>query len=166
MESFFNKFKVEGVDMVHDLDVYPWPFPDNHFDVVYARDVIEHVKDIFQAMNEINRICKEEARVELIVPYWHSSEAFYPNHNYYFNTDALKLFTQKDRDYDNYYGFDMNNITLIPSRIGWLIPPIPLPKSLFENVIDLRHLVSYLLGEIIIKINFNLIVRKKIKHFF
>lgn len=156
-----DKSRIKGVDVVHDLDKYPWPFPGNYFDEVYGQDVIEHVEDLVKAMKEINRISKNNAIVRLIVPYWHSSAAFYPNHNYFFNVDSFKLFTEPDRTYDNHYGFKLEKIRLIPSKIGWLIPPLPLPKSLFPNAINLRHLASYLLGEIILKIDFTLRVVKK-----
>lgn len=155
-----DKARIKGVDVVHDLDKYPWPFPDNYFDEVYGRDAIEHVRDLFGAMKEIRRISKNGATVRLIVPYWHSSGAFYPNHYYFFNIDGLKFFTQKERSYDNHYGFEMKDIRLVPSKIGWLIPPIPLPKSWFPNVMNFRHLMSYLLGEIILKIEFILKVVK------
>ncbi|MBI2135168.1 methyltransferase domain-containing protein [Candidatus Woesearchaeota archaeon] len=151
-----DQSKLEGVDVAYDLNKFPWPFPKNYFDEIYARDAIEHLKDIFKVMREINRISKPGATVKLIVPYWHSSAAFYPNHYYFFNVDSLKLFTEKGRSYDNHYGFKLEKIKLIPSRIGWLIPPIPLPKSIFKNVIDLRHLFSYIFGEIIVKIEFTL----------
>jgi len=82
-----DKSKTAGVDVAHDLDKYPWPFKDNYFDEVYGRDVIEHVKDLFRAMKEIRRISKNNAVVRLIVPYWHSSGAFYPNHNYFLIRD-------------------------------------------------------------------------------
>jgi len=162
-EGYVNldKSKIPGVDVVHDIDVYPWPFEDNSFDEVYGRDIIEHVKDLFKAMTEIKRICKNDAVVRLIVPYWHSSAAFYPNHNYFFNVDSLKLFTEKDRSYDNYYGFKLEKIKLIPFKIGKLIPPLPVPKKLFPNILNFRHLISYLLGEIILKIDFTLRVNKK-----
>ena len=55
-----DKAKAPGVDVIHDIDQYPWPFEDNYFDEVYGRDVIEHVKDLFKAMMEIKRICKDE----------------------------------------------------------------------------------------------------------
>ncbi|MBI2651796.1 class I SAM-dependent methyltransferase [Candidatus Woesearchaeota archaeon] len=155
-----DKAKLGGVDVVHEMDKYPWPFKDNYFDEVYARDVIEHLEDLFKAMMEIKRICKNNAIVRIIVPYWHSSAAFYPNHNYFFNTDSMKFFTEK-RTYDSYYGFKLEKIRLMPSRIGWLIPPIPLPKKLFSNILNLRHLASYLLGEIILKIDFTLRVVKQ-----
>ena len=156
-----DKENIKGVDVVHDLDKYPWPFPNNHFEEVYSQDVIEHVKDLFKAMDEIHRICKKDAIVRLIVPYWHSSSAFYPNHNYFFNVDSMKVFTEANRTYDKHYGFKMEKIRLMPSKIGWIIPPLPVPKSIFPNVLDLRHLVSYLLGEIILKIDFIMKVVKK-----
>lgn len=144
-----SKFK--GVDVVHNLDKFPYPFPSNYFDEVYARDSIEHLKDLFKTMKEIHRICKNGAIVNIIVPYWHSSNAFYPNHHYFFNTDSMKFFTIKG--YDD-CRFEIKSIKLIPSRVGWLIPPIPIPRFIFSNVLDLRHLVSYFLGEIILKIDF------------
>ncbi len=162
-KGFINldKERLKGADVVHNLDKYPWPFPNNYFEEVYGQDVIEHLQDLFRAMNEIHRICKNGAIVRLIVPYWHSSAAFYPNHNYFFNVDSMKAFTEPDRSYDNYFGFKMEKIVLCPSKIGWAIPPIPVPKSLFPNALDLRHLVSYLLGEIILKIDFTMKVVKK-----
>ncbi|MBI4451997.1 methyltransferase domain-containing protein [Candidatus Woesearchaeota archaeon] len=159
-----DKAKIKGADVVHDLDKYPWPFKDNYFDEVYGQDVIEHVKDLFKSMQEIHRICSNGATVRLVVPYWHSSAAFYPNHHYFFNVDSMKFFTEPNRTYDSYPGFKMEKIRLIPSRIGWIIPPIPMPKSLFPNVIDLRHLASYLLGEIILKIDFTMKVVKNKKN--
>jgi SAM-dependent methyltransferase len=156
-----DKSKIRGVDIAHDLDKYPWPFPSSYFEEIYSSDVIEHLDDLFRAMQEIHRISENGAKVRLIVPYWHSSAAFYPNHNYFFNIDSMKFFTERERTYDSFYGFRLEKIRLIPSRIGRLIPPIPLPRSLFPNVLDLRHLVSYLLGEIILKIDFTLRVIKK-----
>ena len=61
-EGYINldirKHKGYKVDVAHNLDHYPYPFKDNYFDEVYARDVIEHVQDIFKCMMEIKRICK------------------------------------------------------------------------------------------------------------
>ena len=155
--------RIKGVDVVHNLDKYPWPFPSNYFEEIYARDSIEHLNDLFAAMKEIHRISKNGAAIRIIVPYWHSSAAFYPNHHYFFNTDSMKFFTDENRTYDNFYGFKMERIRLIPSKIGWLVPPVPVPKSVFPNTLNLRHLISYMLGEIILKVDFNMKVVKKIK---
>lgn len=161
-EGYINldKAKIPGVDVVHDLDIYPWPFEDSTFDEVFGMDVIEHVKDLVKAMMEIKRISKNNAVVRLIVPYWHSSGAFYPNHNYFFNVDSMKFFTDEKRSYDRYPGFKLEKIGLVPSKIGKFIPQLPVPRKLFPNALNFRHLVSYLLGEIILKIDFTLRVVK------
>lgn len=45
-----------GVDVVHDLNVCPWPFEDEQFDKVQAEDVLEHLDDLVQAVDEIWRV--------------------------------------------------------------------------------------------------------------
>jgi predicted SAM-dependent methyltransferase len=54
-------------DVVHDLDLRPWPFSDNQFDKVYAFDVVEHLTDTVAAMEEIHRICRDGASIEITV---------------------------------------------------------------------------------------------------
>ena len=51
------------VDLVHDLEKFPYPLPDNHFNKVIVIDVLEHVDKIVQAMEEIHRVCREGAEV-------------------------------------------------------------------------------------------------------
>ena len=35
--------KMENIDIVHNLLEFPWPIEDNQFDVIVARDVVEHI---------------------------------------------------------------------------------------------------------------------------
>ncbi len=41
---------VPGVDVVHDLDAYPYPFQDSEFDMVFCNHIIEHLTDIMKVM--------------------------------------------------------------------------------------------------------------------
>lgn len=59
-----------GVDMVFDLDKFPYPFEDNTFDEIYSAHVLEHVQDLGQVMQELTRICKPGAEIKVIVPYF------------------------------------------------------------------------------------------------
>jgi len=39
-----------GVDVVHDLNKFPWPFENGTFDEIYMLDVIEHLDDTIGVM--------------------------------------------------------------------------------------------------------------------
>ena len=81
-------------DVVHDLNVRPWPFPDNQFREVHALDVIEHLDDILATMEEINRICQPGAIVRITVPHFSSANAFTdPTHRHYFGWFSCHYFT-------------------------------------------------------------------------
>jgi len=66
--GFWNvdKFQVPGVDMVADLDMFPWPFKDNHYDVIRAENSL-YCFDFLKAMEEIYRIATPGAQVQITV---------------------------------------------------------------------------------------------------
>lgn len=45
-----------GVDVQHNLEVFPYPFEDGQFEEIRAEDVLEHVDNIVGVMNELWRI--------------------------------------------------------------------------------------------------------------
>lgn len=63
--------KVPGpaIDVVHDLDVRPWPLEANRFDRVRAQNVLEHVHDLVAVMEELHRVCRDGARVDILMPF-------------------------------------------------------------------------------------------------
>jgi len=63
-------------DVVHDLNSFPWPFPDNHFREVLANDVLEHLENFIEAMEEIHRICRDGAVIRITVPHFSCSNAY------------------------------------------------------------------------------------------
>jgi SAM-dependent methyltransferase len=68
--------QLEGIDIVHDLNVYPWPWQDNSIDEFLALDVLEHLNDFLKNMEEIHRILKVDIKIFLKVPYWNASSAY------------------------------------------------------------------------------------------
>jgi SAM-dependent methyltransferase len=50
------------------MDLMDIPYPDGHFDVVYASHVLEHVPDDSQAMREIHRVLSPDGWAVLLVP--------------------------------------------------------------------------------------------------
>lgn len=61
--------RVPGVDVVHDLNVFPYPFPESHFDEIHCYHVLEHVDDLIGTMKELYRIIKPNGVVYIRVPH-------------------------------------------------------------------------------------------------
>ncbi|NUM79926.1 methyltransferase domain-containing protein, partial [bacterium] len=55
--------KLDGVDVVHDLSKYPYPFEENTFDEIVAIDVIEHLPSTVQVIEELYRISSPNAKI-------------------------------------------------------------------------------------------------------
>jgi len=63
---------IPSVDIVHDLNVYPWPIEDESVDEAWCSHYIEHVPDLMKFMNEVYRIMKKGSIVTFISPYYSS----------------------------------------------------------------------------------------------
>lgn len=55
-EVFLDCLPMSGVDVVHDLNVFPWPFEDNSFHEIVALHLIEHLDDFLKFHDECWRI--------------------------------------------------------------------------------------------------------------
>lgn len=66
----------DGVDQVVDLNSYPWDLPSDHFTKIYAISIIEHVQSIPLFMNEIHRVAKIGAIVEIVTPHFTSVDSY------------------------------------------------------------------------------------------
>ncbi len=91
-----------GPDIVHNLDVAPWPLPAGQFREVWAYDVLEHLTDIVRVMEEIHRVCADGALVKITVPHYSCANAFTdPTHRHYFSINSFNYFTG-DNEFDFY----------------------------------------------------------------
>ena len=70
---------LEGVDLVHDWNVRPWPLPDGSVVMAIASHVVEHVNpadgSFLRWMDELWRVCKVDAEVAIVHPHG-SSQGF------------------------------------------------------------------------------------------
>jgi acetyltransferase-like isoleucine patch superfamily enzyme/SAM-dependent methyltransferase len=81
-----------GVDLVANL-TKTFPFVDNSVDELRAHDVIEHLPDRLHTMNEIWRVCKPGALVDLLVPSSDGRGAFQdPTHISFWNINSFQYF--------------------------------------------------------------------------
>jgi SAM-dependent methyltransferase len=57
-------------DVVHDLNVMPYPFADGEFDLIEASHVLEHLDRPFMVMKEFRRILKKGGKLIVKVPHF------------------------------------------------------------------------------------------------
>lgn len=89
-----------GVDVVHDLSRFPWPFPDDTFDEVRLSHILEHLDKVLQVMDEIHRISRPGAQVLIWTPHYSSMNSWTdPTHCLHMGLHSMDLFT-KDARYD------------------------------------------------------------------
>lgn len=72
-----DRVKIDGfVDIVHDLDVIPYPFEGNSIDEIHFYHVLEHLHEPIKKLEEIHRILKPGGILYLRVPHFSSMGAF------------------------------------------------------------------------------------------
>lgn len=66
-----DKRAVDGVDIVHDVELFPWPLGDGTCAVVVASHLIEHIKPWLQVdfMNEVWRVLEVGGVFAMSTPY-------------------------------------------------------------------------------------------------
>lgn len=94
------------INAVHDLNVLPWPWPDNSFDQIIARAVFEHLDiDLVRSLNECWRLLRPDGVLHLKLPYWNSDNSYQdPTHRWFFSLRALDQF-DPDTERGKEYGF-------------------------------------------------------------
>ena len=92
-----------GADIVHDLNVFPYPFDDNSIDEVFLDNVLEHLEKPIRVMEEVYRITKVAGSVKVIVPYFRSPWAFVdPTHKTFYSAHSFAYFDPTNADCERY----------------------------------------------------------------
>jgi len=80
-------------DIVWNLNENPWPIENNSKDSIIAMNVLEHLNDISKTMDELHRISKPNALINILVPHFSSAAAFVdPTHKSYFSYRTFDYF--------------------------------------------------------------------------
>jgi SAM-dependent methyltransferase len=66
-----DKLPLEGVDIVHDLEEFPYPLDDESCITIVGSHIVEHIKPwlMIDFMNELWRLLKPDGRLALSMPY-------------------------------------------------------------------------------------------------
>ncbi len=62
-----------AADLIRSLDDTPWPLEESSITQVRAQDVLEHVHDFLKVVDEIYRVCRDGARIEVRMPFMSSA---------------------------------------------------------------------------------------------
>jgi SAM-dependent methyltransferase len=81
-------------DVIADLNRLPWPFPDSTFDRILCRHIVEHVTDLVRFVEEIHRIARPGALVEIVTPHFSNRYSFTdPTHLRHLGWHSFEYFT-------------------------------------------------------------------------
>ena len=124
------------VDVVHDVNKFPYPFPKNHFDEIYASHILEHVDDVMKVMAEIYRILKPNGTIEVKVPYYSSAGAFQDiTHKHFFAEDTIKYYLVQNA-YKGKFKYELVKQTLAYTKPFKYLPFRSILKSVLLNVVS------------------------------
>jgi SAM-dependent methyltransferase len=79
-----------GVDVVHDLDAFPWPFEDGEAEEIRAFDVYEHVNHPLEFMAECHRVLHSGGLLFIHTSYWKNRCSYTdPTHKRFLTEDSF-----------------------------------------------------------------------------
>jgi hypothetical protein len=100
LDGYVNVDRHGEPDLRHDLEVFPWPWPDDSVSEILLKHVMEHLgRDpivYLEIMKELYRVCQDGATIQVVVPH-HRHEHFFndPTHVRAVTADGMNLFSQR-----------------------------------------------------------------------
>jgi SAM-dependent methyltransferase len=100
-----DKRQLPGIDLVQNLEKFPWGVPSESFDIAMASHVVEHINPangVFLSwMNEVWRILKHGGQFIIGAPYATSTGMFRdPTHCNFVNEETWSYFDPFDQFYN------------------------------------------------------------------
>lgn len=134
----------EGVgNLCFDFNVFPYPISNDTYDEVYTRSVLEHLDKPKRVLEELHRVCKKGAIIEIIVPYYNNKSAYSDmDHKHFFNDTAFKNFVNGKTERKKPNLFEIYSLELVPTAVGKCLISKTLAKGLslfFGGIISYIH---------------------------
>lgn len=92
MDGYVNvdSWHQPGVDVVHDLDVFPWPWKDGEAEEIRAFDIYEHVDYPLEFMGECHRILQPGATLFIHTGHWRDMSSYTdPTHKRFLTEESF-----------------------------------------------------------------------------
>jgi SAM-dependent methyltransferase len=82
-------------DLLWNLDQRPYPLPRDHFDAVWALDVVEHLASVKDFLEEVHALLAPGGTLEITTPHFSSANSFTdPTHRHHLGYFSLDYFTR------------------------------------------------------------------------
>lgn len=128
------------VDIVANLDLFPWPFADEAFELIIAHDILEHVDDAFGFMQECWRILVPYGEMKVRMPNWaHPSGQGYRamDHKRQGHEESLDVFVRdtpyfKGYSWYSFARFDKLDFAPWGAELVWRLRKAPLDNGSWD----------------------------------
>jgi SAM-dependent methyltransferase len=89
-----------GVDLVHDLEVTPYPLPGTCADTIHLSHVLEHLADPLPVLEEVWRLARPDGQVFIRTPHYSGMFAWVdPTHRRTFSSQSFHYFGENAYSY-------------------------------------------------------------------
>jgi len=128
-----------------DFDKFPYPIKDNTYDYVLAEEVLEHLYNVEECLEELHRICKPNATIEILTPHYSNKGAFNSlQHKHYFSERAFSVFADDFNVLNKKGKFKIIKLEQMPSSVGKFIHPYWLRQKLalfLNGIVSRLHII-------------------------
>lgn len=132
-------YSVSEPDVKHDLNEFPYPFPDDEFELIEADHLLEHLDNPFRVMKELYRISKPGGLIIIKTP--HFSRGFtQPQHKRGFDVSFPYYFKPSFKG--GYQGFELE---LRKMKLYWFAQPYLKKTVLSKPVFYAASLIGVIL---------------------
>lgn len=134
-----------AADVIHDLGVIPYPFPDSEFDLIVSNHVVEHVPDLMAFIGELYRITKPGGRIKLLTPHYTNPDwANDPTHRNHINSFTFNTFIPERQVFDFYTDIQLKPLSTYVSLLSlWNALGIEFLVNLDQKAQSLRFLRKF-----------------------
>lgn len=94
-DIYGNKTKV---DVMHNLNKYPYPFKNEQFSYILSIGLLEHMRDLEKHIKELSRISKKGCIIKIRVPYFLSYNSGKELYTHRFSLYSIQLFNIFNRN--------------------------------------------------------------------
>ena len=158
-DGFVNadKFPECNPDILMDMEETPWAFETDQFNYLLMKHSLEHVGAEYglfkKIIQQIYRVCRHEATVEILVPHYRHSNFFSdPTHVRVITETTFHLLSKKKNDdwiekkanysmlaYDMKVDFEIIKIELVPSNEYMkLFPNITKEQRILDGIFKMN----------------------------